>query len=211
MLMLAFGCLAKTTSSGYRLRRDGKGIVHRSGSIELIRASLVRALLAPAALAAALALAGCYADDGYQIPTRAMKEVSPEMTTLLQQKNMPKGQFPDPGARVQGRVRARSLETGHQRTLRIAQGLSDLPLVGRSRAEGQGRRSSGSGRLLRDHAWPDQSEFQLLSRDQYRFPQRLRQGERLHRQFPDDPRRLFVARLLRDDRRADRRDLFVGA
>jgi murein L,D-transpeptidase YafK len=90
MLMLAFGCLAKTTSSGYRLRRDGKGIVHRSGSIELIRASLVRALLAPAALAAALALAGCYADDGYQIPTRAMKEVSPEMTTLLQQKNMPK-------------------------------------------------------------------------------------------------------------------------
>jgi murein L,D-transpeptidase YafK len=56
----------------------------------LIRASLVRALLAPAAVAAALALAGCYGDDGYQLPTRAMKELSPEMLTLLSQKNMPK-------------------------------------------------------------------------------------------------------------------------
>jgi murein L,D-transpeptidase YafK len=90
MFMLAFGCLAKATSWGYRLHGDGTGIVHRSGSIELIRASLVRALLAPAALAAVLALAGCYGDEGYQIPTRAMKELSPEMLTVLQQKNMPK-------------------------------------------------------------------------------------------------------------------------
>jgi murein L,D-transpeptidase YafK len=65
-------------------------MVHRSGSIELIRASLVRALMAPAVLAGALMLAGCYGDDGYQIPTRAMKELSPEMLTLLEQKNMPK-------------------------------------------------------------------------------------------------------------------------
>jgi murein L,D-transpeptidase YafK len=55
----------------------------------LIRA-LVRALLAPAAIAAALTLAGCYGEDGYQMPSRAMKELSPEMVTLLQQKNMPK-------------------------------------------------------------------------------------------------------------------------
>ncbi|HEX3938250.1 MAG TPA: murein L,D-transpeptidase family protein [Xanthobacteraceae bacterium] len=40
--------------------------------------------------AAALALAGCYGEEGYQIPTRAMKELSPEMLGLLQQKNMPK-------------------------------------------------------------------------------------------------------------------------
>jgi murein L,D-transpeptidase YafK len=43
-----------------------------------------------AVLAGALMLAGCYADEGYQLPTRAMKELSPEMLTLLQQKNMPK-------------------------------------------------------------------------------------------------------------------------
>jgi murein L,D-transpeptidase YafK len=55
----------------------------------LIRA-LVRALLAPAAIAAALTLAGCYGEDGYQMPSRAMKELSPEMVTVLQQKNMPK-------------------------------------------------------------------------------------------------------------------------
>ncbi len=66
-----------------------------SGSFSLIRASLAgargyRALLASAFVAAALALAGCNTDEVYQIPTRAMKELSPEMLTLLEQKNMPK-------------------------------------------------------------------------------------------------------------------------
>jgi murein L,D-transpeptidase YafK len=60
------------------------------GSFELIRASLIRALTASAVIAGALTLAGCYGDDGYQLPTRAMKELSPEMLTVLQQKNMPK-------------------------------------------------------------------------------------------------------------------------
>jgi murein L,D-transpeptidase YafK len=60
------------------------------GSSALFRASLVRALTASAVLAGALTLAGCYGDDGYQLPTRAMKELSPEMLTLLDQKNMPK-------------------------------------------------------------------------------------------------------------------------
>jgi murein L,D-transpeptidase YafK len=76
-------------------------MAHLSGNFTLIRASVVRAfsccvtslrvLLTSVVLAAAaLALAGCYADDGYQLPTRAMKELSPEMLALLQQKNMPK-------------------------------------------------------------------------------------------------------------------------
>ena len=56
----------------------------------MFRTSLVRALTASAVLAGALTLAGCYGDDGYQLPTRAMKELSPEMLTLLDQKNMPK-------------------------------------------------------------------------------------------------------------------------
>jgi murein L,D-transpeptidase YafK len=43
-----------------------------------------------AVLAGALMLAGCYGDEGYQLPTRAMKELSPEMLSLLDQKNMPK-------------------------------------------------------------------------------------------------------------------------
>jgi hypothetical protein len=45
------------------------------GSSALFRASLVRALMASAVLAGALTLAGCYGDDGYQLPTRAMKEL----------------------------------------------------------------------------------------------------------------------------------------
>ena len=74
---------------------DGTGTVHQSGSIELIRASLVRAqlcraLLASAVLAGSLALAGCNTDDVYQLPTRAMKELSPEMVALLEKKSMPK-------------------------------------------------------------------------------------------------------------------------
>ena len=68
---------------------DGTGIAHQSGSSELIRASLVRALTASAVLAAALMLAGCN-DDVYQLPTRAMKELSPEMVASLEKKGMPK-------------------------------------------------------------------------------------------------------------------------
>jgi murein L,D-transpeptidase YafK len=57
----------------------------------LIRASLVRALMLSAALAGSLTLAGCFGDEGgYQLPTRAMKELSPQMVTLLDQKKMPK-------------------------------------------------------------------------------------------------------------------------
>jgi murein L,D-transpeptidase YafK len=75
-------------------------MLHLSGDFTLIRACVVRALVSCAlswrmlmtlaVLAGALTLAGCYGDDGYQLPTRAMKELSPEMLTLLQQKNMPK-------------------------------------------------------------------------------------------------------------------------
>ena len=72
-----------------------------SGNFTLIRACVARALSSCAASlrllatatvlgTAALALAGCYGDEGYQLPTRAMKELSPEMLALLQQKNMPK-------------------------------------------------------------------------------------------------------------------------
>jgi murein L,D-transpeptidase YafK len=66
------------------------GTVHQSGSFDLIRASLVRTLLASAVLAGALALAGCYGEEAYELPTKAMKELSPQMLALLEQKKMPK-------------------------------------------------------------------------------------------------------------------------
>ena len=54
------------------------------------RASLFRALIASAALSGALALGGCFAEEGYELPTKAMKELSPQMLALLDQKHMPK-------------------------------------------------------------------------------------------------------------------------
>ena len=62
----------------------------------MIRAPLVcalslRVLMASAVVAAICALGGCYTQDGgYDIPSRAAKELSPEMEAELAHKNMPK-------------------------------------------------------------------------------------------------------------------------
>jgi murein L,D-transpeptidase YafK len=56
----------------------------------LNRARLFRALLAAAVLSGALALAGCFSEESYELPTKAMKELSPQMLALLDQKHMPK-------------------------------------------------------------------------------------------------------------------------
>jgi murein L,D-transpeptidase YafK len=70
------------------------GMIHPSGSVRLNRATparmhITRALLASAVLAAVLTLGGCFGEDGYDIPGRAMKELSPQMLATLHQKNMP--------------------------------------------------------------------------------------------------------------------------
>jgi len=62
---------------------------YRSGSEPLNSAAFVRALLASAAVAAAIALASCET-DGSGGMTRAMKPLSPEMVAQLEQKHMPK-------------------------------------------------------------------------------------------------------------------------
>jgi murein L,D-transpeptidase YafK len=55
---------------------------------ELIRAALVRALVLSAAFAGTLMSVRCLADN--QLPAKATKELSPQLLSLLQQKNMPK-------------------------------------------------------------------------------------------------------------------------
>ena len=62
----------------------------RAGGIALIRATLVRALLLSAAFFGSLAPVRCLGEDGYQLSTKATKELSPQLLSLLQQKNMPK-------------------------------------------------------------------------------------------------------------------------
>ena len=54
----------------------------------MIRAALVRALVLSAAFAGSLMSVRCLADN--QLPAKATKELSPQLLSLLQQKNMPK-------------------------------------------------------------------------------------------------------------------------
>jgi len=60
------------------------------GVIALIRATAVRALVLTAAFAGALTPVRCIGEDGNQLLTKATKELSPELLSLFQQKNMPK-------------------------------------------------------------------------------------------------------------------------
>src|SRR5260370_32225066 len=85
--------------------------------------------------------------------------------------------FADPCAHFQGRGGTRSLETGHHRPFRDPQDLSYLSVVGRSWAEVAGGRSPGSRGVLCSYARVDESKLQLLSCDQHRLPQQLRQGK----------------------------------
>ena len=56
----------------------------------MIRATVVRALVLTAAFAAALTPVTCLGGDSNQLPTRATKELPPELLALLRQKKMPK-------------------------------------------------------------------------------------------------------------------------
>jgi murein L,D-transpeptidase YafK len=56
----------------------------------LIRATVLRALVLTAAFAGALTPVQCLGEDGNQLPTKTTMELSPELLSLFQQKNMPK-------------------------------------------------------------------------------------------------------------------------
>jgi murein L,D-transpeptidase YafK len=58
--------------------------------LAMIRATVVRALVLTAAFAAALIPVTCLGGDSNQLPTRATKELPPELLSLLRQKKMPK-------------------------------------------------------------------------------------------------------------------------
>src|SRR5213080_5079622 len=97
--------------------------------------------------------------------------------------------FTDPYPHFQGRGGTRSLEAGHHGPFPDPQDLSDLSVVGRSWAEVAGGRPSGSRGVLYSYTRVDESQLQLLSFDQRRLPQQLRQSEQPGRQLAHDPRR----------------------
>ena len=178
-------------------------------SFALIYRSLVRALITSAALAAGVLLAGCNSDEiSLATNAKANQPVPPKLIADDDREGHGSA-VADPGPPVQAGSRARGLEAGPLRPLRAAEDLSDLPLVGRPRTQGPRRRPPGAGRLLFDLAGADEPAVGLLSLVQHRLSQRLRPGARPHRLAADGAWRLLVARLLRDDRRADRGNLFA--
>ena len=66
------------------------GSDHGSGILgDILQRRIVRALLASAALASAIALAGCDTDN-VTLPAKAVRPLSPDMVAELEHKNMPK-------------------------------------------------------------------------------------------------------------------------
>ena len=110
---------------------------------------------------------------------------------------------------LQGRVRARSLEAGRA-TGRYAL-LKTYPICRWSGELGpkvkEGDRQAPEG-FYTITPGADESELALLSRrSTSAIPNAFDKRTGPHRRAPDGARRLLVARLLRDDRRPDRRDL----
>src|SRR5690348_15783009 len=81
--------LAVRASSGLRLSHKGPGKAFSRGSFGLNHRSFVRPLLAGAAFAAALLLAGCDTDNPSP-NLRSLQPLSASMLTDIEQKNMSK-------------------------------------------------------------------------------------------------------------------------
>ena len=142
----------------------------------MIYRSLVRALITSAALAAGVLLAGCNTDQiSLANNAKANQPVPPKLIADMTAKDM------DLQSPMLVRIfkQEAELEVWKQnRTGQFAllEDLSDLPLVGRPRTQGQGRRPPGPGRLLFHQPGADEPAIVVLSVVQYRLPQRLRQG-----------------------------------
>jgi murein L,D-transpeptidase YafK len=72
------------------LLNEGLGTAYQSGSHSLNYRALLRTLLAPAAVAAAVALVGCDTDGGLVASGRALAPLSDKMLSDIEQKNMTK-------------------------------------------------------------------------------------------------------------------------
>jgi hypothetical protein len=88
---------------GHNLGTHGLGLPYESHPLQairwemfhgrgaaMIRATVVRALVLMAAFAPTLTPVRCLGEDGNQLPTKATKELPPELLSLFRQKKMPK-------------------------------------------------------------------------------------------------------------------------
>ena len=168
----------------------------------MIRATVLRALVLTAAFAAALTPVTCLGQDSQtvadqgnkappKLPAKATKKLPPELLSLLQQKKMP----------IHSPILVRvfkeeaELEVWKQDTTGRFQILKTYPICRWSGDLGpklwEGDRQTPEG-FYTSYARADESPLQLLSCNQHRLPQQLRQSEQPRRQLADDPRRLLV-------------------
>ena len=176
----------------------------------MIRTTVLRALVLTVAFAAALTPVTCLGENSNRLPTKATKKLPPELLSLLRQKKIP----------IHSPILVRvfkeeaELEVWKQDTTRRFQILKTYPIcrwsgdLGPKLQEGDRETPEGFYRVTPELM---KSPLQLLSCNQHRLPQQLRQSEQPRRQLAHDPRRLLVERLLCHDRRTDKRDLFAGA
>src|SRR5580704_13035173 len=115
----------------------------------MIRATVIRALVLTAAFAAALTPVACLGEDSNQLPTRATKELPPELLSLFRQKKMPKH------SPILVRIFKEEAElevwkqdtTGHFQILKIFRSVGGRAILGRSCMRATVRLQRGSIQL----------------------------------------------------------------
>ena len=151
----------------------------------MIRTTVLRALVLTAAFAAALTPVTCLGEN--RLPTKATKKLPPELLSLLRQKKMP----------IHSPILVRvfkeeaELEVWKQDTTGRFQILKTYPIcrwsgdLGPKLREGDRQTPEGFYRVTPELM---KSPLQLLSCNQHRLPQQLRQSEQPRRQLAHDPR-----------------------
>jgi hypothetical protein len=173
----------------------------------MIRATVVRALVLMAAFAPTLTPVRCLGEDGNQLPTKATKELPPELLSLFRQKKMPKH------SPILMRIFKEDAElevwkqdtTGHFQLLKIFPICRWSGDLGPKLHEGDRQAPEGFYTITPELMNPNSNFYLAINTGL------LRQGEQPRRKRSHDPRRLLVERLLCHDRRTDERDLFAGA
>ena len=181
--------------------RIGAGVRHQP---TLRSRLLLRALLVPAAIAAAITLAGC--GGGPVTISRDMQPLSERMLAELKAKKMEKE------SPILMRIfkEEAELEVWKQddsgrfallRTYPICRWSGEL---GPKIKTGDRQAPEGFYTITPGLMNPNSSQYLAINTG---LPECVRPCERPHRLVPDDPRRLLIGRLLRHDRRADRGNL----
>ena len=176
----------------------------------MIRATVLRALVLTVAFAAALTPVTCLGENSNQLPTKATKELPPELLSLLRQKKMPKN------SPILVRIfkEEAELEVWKQDTTGRFQILKIYPIcrwsgdLGPKLQEGDRQAPEGFYTVTPELMNPNSNFYLAIN---IGYPNSFDKANNRDGSSAHDPRRLLVERLLCHDRRTDRRDLFAGA